>query len=141
MSSNYTHSPNENHDDSKYFRWFDSGDLQSVKHLENKVAIAKRFPRVKFWLPTREYKIVKDWFLNGGIRPKNLIIRLSAHIVNGPLPIKLAKELKVKVSGVHTHDQLPTDVKICEARTRGNVCGPCRACWDNRVLAISYPKH
>ena len=130
-----------NHDDTKYFRWHDSGDLQSVQHLENIAKIARKLPSVKFWLPTREYQIVKDWLLNGGVRPKNLTIRLSAHMVNGPLPIKLAKELGVRVSGVHTHDQLPTDAKICEARTRGNVCGPCRACWDNRVLAVSYEKH
>ncbi|HWY35212.1 MAG TPA: hypothetical protein VNX68_11240 [Nitrosopumilaceae archaeon] len=141
MSSNYTHSPFENHDDVKYFRWNDSGDLQSVKHLENIVEIAKQLPNIKFWLPTREYGIVQEWVKKGGIKPTNLIIRLSAHMVNGPLPIKLAKELRVKVSGVHTHDNIPTNAKICEARTRGNVCGPCRACWDNRVMAVSYPKH
>lgn len=141
MSSNYTHSPYEDHSDSKYFRWHDSGDLQSVKHLKNIVEIARKLPSMKFWLPTREYGIVKKWKQLGGILPKNLTIRLSAHMVNGPLPSKLAKELGVLVSGVHTKDKLPTNATICEARTRGNVCGPCRACWDKRVFATSYPKH
>ena len=130
-----------NHNDSKYFRFHDSGDLQSVEHLEKLAEVCRRLPSTKFWLPTREYGIVKDWIAQGYIRPKNLVIRLSAHMINGPLPTKLAKELGVLTSGVHTHDFKPK-AKICEANTRGNMCGPeCRACWDARVPAISYPKH
>lgn len=128
------------HDDTRFFRWHDSGDLQSVEHLEKIAEVARRLPNTKFWLPTREYGIVRDWINQGGIRPKNLIIRLSAHMVNGPLPRKLAKELGVLTSGVHTHSFKP-DAVICEAYTRNAMCGPCRKCWDARIPAISYPKH
>jgi len=38
-----------------YFRWFDSGDLQSVAMLADIAEIARRCPHVKFWLPTKEY--------------------------------------------------------------------------------------
>jgi hypothetical protein len=128
-----------NHDDAKYFRFHDSGDLQSVQHMENIAEIARRIPHVKFWLPTREYGIVKEWYKNGGTRPPNLIIRLSAHIIDGPLPLNLAKQLDVHVSGVHKN-AAPKGFE-CEARTRDNMCGPCRACWDKDVIAVSYPWH
>ena len=45
---------------SGYFRWHDSGDLQSLTHLENIAEVAKRLPEIKFWLPTREYSIVSE---------------------------------------------------------------------------------
>ena len=35
------------------FRWFDSGDLQSLDHLEKIILIAQKMPYIKFWLPTR----------------------------------------------------------------------------------------
>jgi hypothetical protein len=47
---------------SGYFRFFDSGDLQSLKMLEDIVQIAKNLPHIKFWLPTKEYKIVSAFF-------------------------------------------------------------------------------
>ena len=36
-----------------YFRWHDSGDLDSVDHLKAIVAIAEYLPNVSFWLPTK----------------------------------------------------------------------------------------
>jgi hypothetical protein len=40
---------------SGFFRWHDSGDIQSVEHLEKIVQIAKNLPNIQFWIPTREY--------------------------------------------------------------------------------------
>lgn len=126
----------------QYFRWHDSGDLQSIQHLENIAEIARRLPKIRFWLPTREYGLVRAWNDQGGVCPRNLTIRLSAHIVNGPLPMALADKLKLQTSGVHTkHLPLPIGVKECKAYTRGNQCGSCRLCWNKNVPAISYPKH
>jgi hypothetical protein len=42
----------------KYFRWHDSGDIQSIDHLEKIADVAKRTPNCMHWLPTREYGIV-----------------------------------------------------------------------------------
>ena len=39
---------------SKYFRWHDSGDVQSLKHLAKIFKVAKLTPGVQHWLPTRE---------------------------------------------------------------------------------------
>src|SRR5262245_26001367 len=35
-----------------YFRWHDSGDLQSVDHLRKIVLVAEGCPEIRFWLPT-----------------------------------------------------------------------------------------
>lgn len=37
-----------------FFRWHDSGDIQSVDHLERILEVATRTPDVWHWLPTRE---------------------------------------------------------------------------------------
>jgi hypothetical protein len=38
----------------RYFRWFDTGDLQGANHLRNVVEVATATPQVCHWLPTRE---------------------------------------------------------------------------------------
>lgn len=128
--------------DPRYFRFLDSGDIQSVQHLENMAEIARQLPHIKFWISSREITIIREWFEAGHKRPKNLSIRVSANIINGPLPYAFAKRYGIGVSGVHTKDKLPQPpIRICEANTRGGVCGPCRMCWDNRIKAVSYKLH
>ena len=85
-----------------FFRWHDSGDIQSVSHLKKIVDVCKLTPDTKHWLPTREYKIVEQYVDQFGAIPSNLIVRLSAHKVNFPAPTKLAKRLGVQTSSVTT---------------------------------------
>ena len=40
----------------KFFRWHDSGDLQSVQHLINIMEVCKLTPGTMHWLPTQERK-------------------------------------------------------------------------------------
>lgn len=79
--------------ESNYFRFFDSGDLQSAKMLSDICKIAKALPKIKFWLPTKEYGFVAEYIKGGGVIPKNLNVRLSAYVIDGPLPTALAKRL------------------------------------------------
>jgi hypothetical protein len=55
--------------------------------LVNRFSIADctagNFPRVKFWLPTREYQTVEAYRRVGSRIPTNLCIRYSAHLVDG----------------------------------------------------------
>ena len=119
------------------FRHQDSGDLQSLEHLERIAAVCRMTPDVRHWLPTREYAIVTAYKDKHGAFPDNLNIRLSAYMVDGPLPMGAADRLGVTVSGV-TSD--PAKV-TCPAYKQGGVCGSCRACWDKNTKEIYYPKH
>jgi hypothetical protein len=135
--------------DRGFFRWHDSGDLQSVAHLANIVAIATRLPDVKFWLPTREYQIVRDYLREYKSFPLNLIVRLSAHMVDAA-PTKLAKQLSLTTSTVTTnHDEpnlCPSQANAkawseTNGKKRGAFCGDCRRCWDASVANVPYPQH
>jgi len=120
----------------RYFRWHDSGDLQSLEHLEKIIQVCKNLPRVKFWLPTREYQTVEAYRRTGGRIPSNLCIRLSAHLVDGKLPLAYG----LPVSTVSSEeDSIPCGSHACPAPKQNNQCGGCRACWDPSIRIVSYP--
>jgi len=120
---------------SGFFRWHDSGDVQGVWHLEKMAEVARRLPNIKFWLPTREYGFVREWMALGR-KPDNLVIRLSALMMDGAPPSALAKRLGLTTSGAKTDGSF-----TCPASTQGNECKECRACWDDTVNNIDYKKH
>jgi hypothetical protein len=120
----------------KYFRWHDSGDLQSVQHLRNIILVCLATPKVKHWLPTREYKIVQDYVPQYGMFPPNLVVRLSAHRVDAAPPTGYG----LPTSTVHTHGSSHHGEE-CKAYTRDNKCGNCRSCWNPNVTNVSYLKH
>ena len=122
---------------SNVHRWMDAGDLQSLEMLEKIAAVCEATPDVRHWLPTREYALVTAYKEKHGAFPDNLNIRLSAYMVDGPLPDGAANRLGVTMSGV-TSD--PSKV-TCPAYKQGGVCGSCRACWDKNQDVVMYPKH
>lgn len=119
-----------------YFRWHDSGDIQSLNHLRKIVLIALALPDIRFWLPTREYVFVKAYQSKFGAFPENLCVRVSAHMIDGPV----AFISDLPTSGVHSAEN-PPNAFICPARTQGNVCGSCRSCWTLEVKHVSYHLH
>ena len=119
------------------FRFQDSGDLQSLEHLERIAQVCRLTPDVRHWLPTREYALVTAYKEKHGAFPDNLNIRLSAYMVDGPLPDGAANRLGVTMSGVTSDPQKVS----CPAYTQGGVCGSCRACWNKNQDVVMYPKH
>ena len=122
----------------KYFRWHDSGDLQGVDHLVKIAQIAVLLPECLFWLPTREYSIIKQYIARFGALPENLIVRLSAMYPDKPvvIPKSLQGFSNITASNVHTTKPIG---KPCAAPDQGGACVDCRACWSNAV--ISYKLH
>ena len=118
-----------------FFRWHDAGDVQGVWHLEKIAEVARRLPHIKFWLPTREYSFVREWMALGR-KPDNLIIRLSALMMDGSPPVSLAKRLGLTTSGAKTDGSF-----TCPSSKQDNSCKDCRACWDDTVENIDYKKH
>ena len=124
--------------DSRYFRWFDSGDIQGLWHLGMIAEVASLTPDVAHWLPTRELPTVSAFLRHFGHFPGNLTVRLSANKVGAPLP-----DVSGTVSsGVHVTPDAPENgARQCPAVHNDNACGECRACWDAEVPRISYLKH
>ena len=67
-----------------FHRWFDSGDLQSHEHLMKIFKVCELTPHIKYWLATREYKIIDQIKVEDV--PKNLCLRVSAIKVDSPPP-------------------------------------------------------
>jgi hypothetical protein len=118
-----------------YHRWHDGGDIQSRNHLSKICAVARATPWLEHWLPTKEGTMLRDFVRDGGVIPANLKIRLSGTMVDGPPP----KAWRL-TSTVYSHAGEPVG-HACPARTQGNECGSCRACWDAGVANVSYPVH
>jgi len=113
----------------RWFRWHDAGDIQSMDHLQKIFEVCKQTPSVKHWMPTREAQFLKD--LEPGTVPKNLIIRMSSHMVDQG-PVKFWPWTSTVTS---------TGGASCPAPKQGGKCGDCRQCWDRSTANISYGKH
>ena len=111
-----------------WFRWHDSGDLQSVWHLKQIFEVCKRTPDTRHWLPTREARILN--LMDPDIIPSNLIIRMSSHMIDQQ-PVKFWPWTST----------VSSTTKTCPALDQGNSCRDCRACWDRKVANVTYPKH
>lgn len=112
------------------FRWHDTGDLLGQWHLDLIIAVCEATPKVKHWLPTREYRLIKD---NLHRIPDNLVVRVSAPMVDGAAP-------SFKNTST-VHRDLPAIGTACPAIDNGGKCGDCRMCWDKRRRNISYNYH
>ena len=97
-----------------WFRWHDSGDIQSEQHLKNIFEVCKLTPETKHWLPTQEREYLKD----PEAVPANLIIRLSGSKIDGPSPKAWPWTSSVVTS---------SEARTCPAPEQGNSCGSCRA--------------
>ena len=114
------------------FRWHDSGDIQSVKHLVAINNIAKNTPFLDHWLPTREAGFVKEFLDNGNKLAPNLTLRISATMI-GQNYKKRPMDLPYSTVDV-------PELQQCVAYQQEGKCLDCRACWD-QDKDINYPLH
>ena len=120
--------------DTNLFRWFDSGDLQEGM-LAKIVEVCKLTPEIKHWLPTHEASmIIKDKEKLGGKLPANLIIRLSASMIDGNPPKSWEYSSTV-------HKKTEPIGFLCKAKDQGGKCLDCTACWNKDIKNISYMQH
>jgi hypothetical protein len=117
----------------RFFRFFDSGDIQSAEMLAMIVHIARALPHVHFWIPTRERGIVLAYLRDNGPFPENMTVRLSAPIIGKPMPGLPGNPYTSTVSA-HVG-------RACPAPQQSNTCGDCRACWSRDIENVDYHKH
>ena len=113
----------------KYFRWHDAGDIQDLDHLKKIFRVCELTPETQHWMPTREAVILKQ--IKPEEVPKNLIIRMSSHMIDqGPVKFWPWTSTVTSKGGAS-----------CPAPNQNNNCGDCRACWNRSTPNVSYGKH
>ena len=147
----------------KYFRWHDSGDLQSLDHLKRIAEIAEQTPFCEYWLPTRESRIVEE-FLKTETCPDNLCIRISDTMIDAKKPVAYLIG-KTQFSGVQSKGKPHTSITcnaskhiggfkknkktgeykpefgFCTGFTESGEYVECRKCWDKSEERVNYPIH
>ena len=123
------------YESSGYFRFFDVGDVQNLSCLIKICEVCRQLPRIKFWLPTREDKILKAYINAGYDFPSNLVIRFSATRFEERPTVELLRELNILGSNV-------SKIKWnCPSYLQNNQCLSCRACWNKSRKIITYMYH
>lgn len=124
-------------DSSRYFRWFDSGDMYNLSLANKILEVMKQTPWCKHWLPTRMHKFAKFKTVIEQMEAlPNVVVRKSSDSVLGET-----------IEGQCTSTIIPdieaaTDaMTVCEAYSREGKCGSCRKCWDKSVQVVAYPAH
>ena len=120
---------------SRYFRWFDSGDMYDV-NLANKIlAVMIHTPWVSHWLPTRMHKFKKYQHVLKLMQDlPNVVVRFSSDSVTGEI-------INGDTTSTIFSDTVPVGAVECKAYQHGGKCNGCRACYDKDVKVIAYKAH
>lgn len=121
-------------DAERYHRWHDSGDLQSTEHLGAICEVARRNPGWRFWLPTKEYAIVRKYTEQWAI-PGNLVVRVSMPMRDQESTVGM-RNLTGCTSTVGNVGGFQ-----CPAKNQDGFCDACRKCWDKAHANTNYPLH
>lgn len=113
----------------RYFRWHDSGDIQNDAHFDAIKWIAQMVPKVRFYLPTKEYQHEVTAYDH----ITNLIVRYSMHKIGQVAPKRSGKWWATVGANIGY---------ACPASTReAYECSDCRACWDHKIAVVDYELH
>jgi len=121
----------------EFFRFFHSGDLQSIEMLERIAEIAHRLPDTRFWVPTQERALVAGYLKSGEELPDNVTIRVSASIIDTPQSFFKKGIPGLTSSFIYTYEEHPDVAVPCPSHYFNGTCGPCRACWDREVVEVA----
>ena len=124
-------------DSDRYFRWFDSGDMYSLKLAEKMYEICKATPWTKHWIPTRMHKFKKFRDVIDRLNAlDNVVVRLSSDGING----EIIQEAEYSSTIIPFIDSI-TVATVCNAPLQDGKCKKCRACWNKDVKVIAYAGH
>lgn len=122
-------------DSSRYFRFFDSGDMYSIDLAHKILELCTKATWVKFWIPTRMHKFKKfHSVLNKLNDLPNVVVRFSSDSVIGEI-------IPGKTTSTIFSDSLPVGATECKAYQHDGKCNGCRACYDKSVSVIAYKAH
>ena len=117
----------------KFFRWFDSGDIQNIFMGLNILEVCKQTPDIKHWIPSKEYKFWRE-ILKIEKLPNNVCLRISSPNID-QAPLKGFNNTST------VHENKKAFGLECIAYKQDGKCLECKACYDPKIKNISYPKH
>ena len=127
----------------KYFRWFDSGDVENEIMLEKIFSICQSTPQTFHWLPTKSRELYDQDLWKALENLPNVKVRYSSPSKHG---IYNYKHGSVVFSD---ESEFSPETFRCRAKSIGvkkngkpqpKKCHNCRACWHN-AKTISYEFH
>ena len=122
-------------ENSRYFRWFDSGDMYDAKLAEKILMVMTQTQHVKHWLPTRMYKFAKFKNVIDSMQSlDNVVVRFSSDSVNGDI-------IPGQTTSTIFSDTVPAGAVECQAYQHDGKCNGCRACYNKDVPVIAYKAH
>jgi hypothetical protein len=122
-------------DSSRYFRWFDSGDMYDVRLAEKIYQVMSLTQHCKHWLPTRMHKFKKFADIIAKMQQlDNVVVRFSSDSVTGEV-------IEGNTTSTIFSDKLPEGAFECKAYEHEGKCNGCRACYDKNVKVIAYRAH
>jgi hypothetical protein len=122
-------------ENSRYFRWFDSGDMYDLKLAEKIRKVMLHTPWVSHWLPTRMHKFPKFKRVISEMQVlSNVVVRFSSDSVNGEI-------IQGQTTSTIFSDVVPAGATECQAYQHEGKCNGCRACYDKTVPVIAYKAH
>ncbi len=122
-------------ENSRYFRWFDSGDMYDLKLAEKIRKVMLHTPWVSHWLPTRMHKFPKFKRVISEMELlSNVVVRFSSDSVNG-------ETIPGQTTSTIFSDTVPVGATECQAYQHEGKCNGCRACYNKDVQVIAYKAH
>jgi hypothetical protein len=122
-------------DSSRYFRWFDSGDMYDLGLAIKILAVMELTPHCKHWLPTRMHKFIKfQHTIDAMMALPNVVVRFSSDSVNGEI-------IQGQTTSTIFSDTVPVGATECQAYQHDGKCNGCRACYNKDVPVIAYKAH
>jgi hypothetical protein len=124
-------------DNSRYFRWFDSGDVYHINLAKKILEVMKATPWCKHWMPTRMHKFSKFLPVLESMQAlDNVTVRYSSDSINGG-----TVQGKTTSTIIAYAEHATETMVVCRAYDRDGKCGDCRACWSKTVNVIAYVAH
>jgi hypothetical protein len=122
-------------DNDRYFRWFDSGDVYSLKLAEKILAVMQATPWVKHWLPTRMHKFVKFHGVFAAMESlPNVVVRYSSDSVTGK--VVAGRNTSTIVSSLDSGNGIPHGVRVKHQRRQVR---PVSCMLESRRVCDSIP--
>ena len=134
----------------KFFRWLDSGDFNKsakangIEFLIRIVEVAKLTPKVKHWIPSKEYPIIKEYLEQYGSFPENVVVRISDYMVDkNKFKPNANYKISTVISKVENYNLIKTNNSVlCHATIDGShKCGECKKCCSKKYDQIVYLAH